>query len=152
MSVFQDQNDYTSIQGNFFRNKAVSDGAISFYLDHFVRTRVSKVTYGVFVSTGYDPSVPDHRSRSHNVYTCNSGVERIGDFFDIVLPKVSFLIPFLKSMLLKKLLYVEYPNSGDEGIQRILWVHIRFCSSFPSSLSFYLVLPWEHHDSEMERR
>ena len=68
VSILQDQNDVHTIYKKLFRNKAVSDGAISFYLDHFVRTRVSKVTYGVFFSPEYDPSDPDHRSRSHNVY------------------------------------------------------------------------------------
>ena len=101
-SIFlQGQND-TTIQRNLFRNKAVSDGAISFYLDHFVRTRVSKVTYGVFIGIEYDPSAPDHRLRSHNVYTCVSGIERISSYFRIILPKVNLLIPFLKSMLLKQ--------------------------------------------------
>jgi hypothetical protein len=43
VSVLQDQND-TTIEKYFFRNKAVSDGAISFYLDHFVRTRENRST------------------------------------------------------------------------------------------------------------
>ena len=78
----------TIVQKNFFlRNKAVSDGAILFYLDHFVETRVSKVTYGVFGVIKYDPSDPDHRSRSHNVSTAVSGDKRIAGFFKIVLPK-----------------------------------------------------------------
>ena len=102
---------------NFFRNKAVSDGAISFYLDHFVRTRVSKVTYGVFGGIDYDSSAPDHRSRSDKVCTYVNGSKRIS-IFDIILPKVSCLISFLKSMLFKRLLFVEYPSFGDEGIQK----------------------------------
>jgi len=68
-------------------SKAVSDGAISFYLDHYVRTRVSKVTYGVFSDIEYDSSVPDHGSKSHEVFVDVSGTERISDFFDIILPK-----------------------------------------------------------------
>jgi hypothetical protein len=68
-------------------NKAVSDGAISFYLDHFVRTRVSKFTYGTFCRIIYDPSDPDHQSRSHNVVTNATGEVRIDDFFDIILPQ-----------------------------------------------------------------
>ena len=74
-----------------FRNKAVSDGAISFYLDHFVKTRVSKVTYGSFCHIPYDPRAPDHILRSHNVFIGVSGAERITNFFDIILPKVSCL-------------------------------------------------------------
>jgi len=68
-------------------NKAVSDGAISFYLDHFVRTRVSKITYGNFCHIPYDQSASDHRSRVHKVFTSVSGNKRISDSFDIILPK-----------------------------------------------------------------
>jgi len=69
-----------------FRNKAVSDGAISFYLHHIVKTRVSKVTYGTFCDVLYDPNNPNHRAR--DVFTCHiSGVTRIKGFFDIILPK-----------------------------------------------------------------
>jgi hypothetical protein len=81
-------------------NKAVSDGAISFYLDHFVRTRVSKITYGNFCHIPYDPNIPDHKSRSHKVFTSVSGSQRITDAFDIILPKntqVSELKEFRKS-------------------------------------------------------
>ena len=95
---------------NFLRNKSVSDGAISFYVDHFVRMRVSKITYGIFCHIPYNPGDPDHRSRSHNVYTDSSGEERVRDFFDIILPKVSCLISFLKSMLLKKLFICRIPK------------------------------------------
>ena len=92
MSVFQDRND-TIIQRRFFkkRNKAVSDGAISSYLDHFVTTRVSKYTYGSFCAIPYNPSAPDHRSRSRNVFAAVSGDKRIDGFFDIIIPKVSCL-------------------------------------------------------------
>jgi hypothetical protein len=46
------------------RNKAVSDGAISFYLDHYVRTRIAKVTYGSKVTVPYDDSNPEHVKRA----------------------------------------------------------------------------------------
>ena len=92
---------FYSKKKGLFRNKAVSDGAISFYLDHFVRTRVSKMTYGSIYTVPYNPSNPDHISRRHKVFIDPvSGIERIGNLFDIILPKVSCLIPFfLKSML-----------------------------------------------------
>ncbi|KAF8901884.1 hypothetical protein CPB84DRAFT_1776920 [Gymnopilus junonius] len=68
-------------------NKAVSDGAISFYLDHFVRTRVSKVTYGSFCATQYDSSNPEHRARSADLITFNSGALMVNHYFAIILPK-----------------------------------------------------------------
>ena len=79
-----------------FRSKAVSDGAISFYLDHFVRARVSKITYGYFCHIPYQPNAPDHSMRSHKVSTSSSGCKQIGDFFDIILPKVKLFNLFPK--------------------------------------------------------
>jgi len=82
-------------------SKAVSDGAISFYLDHFVRTRVSKITYGTFGHTPYEPNSPDHISRFHNVFTNVSGQKRIKGFFEIILPnntQVSETKEFRKSL------------------------------------------------------
>ena len=75
-----------------------------------MRTRVSKITYGKFCSILYDPSDPDHRLRSHSVYTNVSGEERISGFFDIILPKVSCFFSFLKSMLLKILIICRIPK------------------------------------------
>ena len=74
---------------------------------HFTWTTLWELAFpkshnGCLCSIRYDPSDPDHRSRSHSVYTAVSGEERVGNFFDIILPKVSCLISFLKSMLFKK--------------------------------------------------
>ena len=62
-----------------------------------MRTRVSKFTYGSFCAIPYDPSAPDHRSRSKNVFTAVSGTKRITGSFNIILPKVSCLILFFRS-------------------------------------------------------
>ncbi|EAU92333.2 hypothetical protein CC1G_00552 [Coprinopsis cinerea okayama7 len=68
-------------------NKAVSDGAISFYLDHHVTTRVAKFTYGQFRTAFYDASDPDHRLRYTKMYTCASGEKLVPDFFAVILTK-----------------------------------------------------------------
>ncbi|PPQ99000.1 hypothetical protein CVT24_003482 [Panaeolus cyanescens] len=68
-------------------NKAVSDGAISFYLDHYVRVRVAKVTYGYFHDIPFDSSLPDHRQREEHTFMSMGGERRIGNVFDIILPK-----------------------------------------------------------------
>ncbi|EDR07806.1 uncharacterized protein LACBIDRAFT_297982 [Laccaria bicolor S238N-H82] len=68
-------------------NKAVSDGAISFYLDRTVRTRISKFTYGMFCHIPYDPTIPDHLKRALDAFMSISGSKRIGDAFDIILPR-----------------------------------------------------------------
>ncbi|KAF8805172.1 hypothetical protein BYT27DRAFT_7258277 [Phlegmacium glaucopus] len=66
-------------------NKAVSDGAIFFYLDHFVRTRVSKLTYGDFCHIPYDSSDSEHVERVS--FISISGSKRINDYFDVILAK-----------------------------------------------------------------
>lgn len=55
------------------RNKAVSDGAMSFYLDHYVRSRVSKVTYGSIANVLYKDHDPEHTKRSSLRYTQADG-------------------------------------------------------------------------------
>jgi len=70
------------------RNKAVADGAISFYLDHFVATRISRFSYGTSCVATFDPSDIDHVIRSSTTdYSC-SGERIIPGVFDIILPKV----------------------------------------------------------------
>jgi hypothetical protein len=86
----------------------------------------SKFTFGTFCSIKYEPSEPDHRSRSHNVFTSVSGEERIRNYFDIILPQVSCLFPFFKSMLFNfKNAICRIPSLGDEGVQRILCLAFR---------------------------
>ncbi|KAF4620993.1 hypothetical protein D9613_001112 [Agrocybe pediades] len=67
--------------------KAVSDGAISFYLDHYVNTRVSKVTYGNFCHIPFDANDPEHIQRASNTFTSISGNRRIKNSFDVILAK-----------------------------------------------------------------
>ena len=71
-----------------FRNKAVSDGALSFYHDRFVRTRISKFTYGNFCHVHFDPTDPDHQRRCHNTFTDFDGDKRINNCFYVIPPKV----------------------------------------------------------------
>ena len=69
----------------------MSDGALSYYHDHFVSTRVSKFTYGLFCNTLFNPAVPDHQERSHHVRVSASGRRLVPGFFDVILPKVCLL-------------------------------------------------------------
>jgi len=68
-------------------NKAVSDGAISFYLDHFVRSRIAKVTYGVHKRIMYESSNPEHLERSSKVYKGVDGSLYLYNVFDPLLSK-----------------------------------------------------------------
>ena len=71
-----------------FRNKAVCDGALSFYHDSFVNTRISKFTYGIFITNFFDPADPDHQQRLHNTFTDFDGDRVIKNYFFVILPKV----------------------------------------------------------------
>lgn len=75
------------------RNKAVSDGAISFYLDHYVRTRVAKVTYGVELLVRYDEKDPEHVKRSASKFTHVDGTVKLRHGFRTVLAKVWLKCP-----------------------------------------------------------
>ena len=96
----------------------MSDGALSYYHDHFVSTRVSKFTYGYFCHPVFDPAAPDHLQRSHSVYVCASGVRRVQGFFDGILSKVCSFSSVV--MCLINFFYAEHASFGDQGIQKEL--------------------------------
>jgi len=70
------------------RNKAVSDGAISFFLDCSVRARVAKVHYGTMVAVQYNELDPDHELRAIKKYLGICGRYKIPGAFQVILPKV----------------------------------------------------------------
>ncbi|KAF9029411.1 hypothetical protein BDZ89DRAFT_1091791 [Hymenopellis radicata] len=68
-------------------NKAVADGAISFYLDHFVSARVANLTYGVGIGITFDCDDPEHLQRSHQTYYDAAGVRCVRGAFSCILEK-----------------------------------------------------------------
>ncbi|KAK0222695.1 hypothetical protein EDD85DRAFT_860782 [Armillaria nabsnona] len=68
-------------------NKAVADGAVSFYLDHVVSARVSKCCYGVNASVSYDATKPDHIARRHKAFLHVTGELLLDGQYDTILPK-----------------------------------------------------------------
>ncbi|RDB20568.1 Heat shock protein 12A [Hypsizygus marmoreus] len=70
-------------------NKAVADGGVSFYIDHFVTARVAKYAYGIGISHHYDETNVEHKKRSSRRYEDASGYELISRGFSIILPKDS---------------------------------------------------------------
>jgi len=69
-------------------NKAVADGAVSFYLDHFVSARVSKLSYGTRVYHMYIAQKESHRRRVHTLFTDITGYPSILGGFSEILAKV----------------------------------------------------------------
>ncbi|KAF8161604.1 hypothetical protein B0H34DRAFT_386789 [Crassisporium funariophilum] len=76
---------YSVVRPDHHVNKAVADGAISYYIDHYVQTRVSKLTYGSKGSIDYNSSNAEHRSRAHKTFTSVSGIRRIDSIFWVIL-------------------------------------------------------------------
>ncbi|VDB90865.1 unnamed protein product [Peniophora sp. CBMAI 1063] len=62
-------------------NKAVAEGAISFYVDHHVSARVARWTYGTAIKVPYDPSIPSHAQRTHRVYKDATGTYMLENAF-----------------------------------------------------------------------
>lgn len=74
-----------------YSNKAVADGAISFYLDGFVTSRMAKFDYGQEVYVDYLASKESHRSRSGKVEVDCVGRAILVGAFDKILTKVGIL-------------------------------------------------------------
>lgn len=83
-----------------FSNKAVSDGAISFFLDHFVKTRVSRVTVGCFADPIYDPKDPEHVKREKSTHIAQDGEKRVRGHFYVILSKVNGIFSLLMAIVL----------------------------------------------------
>ncbi|KAJ3980729.1 hypothetical protein F5890DRAFT_1575470 [Lentinula detonsa] len=68
-------------------NKAVADGALSYYLDHFVSARVARLTYGTDCVRPYNPSNIEHMRRRHTMTTRPSGRQVIPSAFSTIISK-----------------------------------------------------------------
>ncbi|KAG2353445.1 hypothetical protein BDR07DRAFT_1367118 [Suillus spraguei] len=82
-------------------NKAVADGAVSFYIDHLVSSRVARATYGTDCNTQYNSRDPEHLARQHKKFIGLTG-ELLPDYFQSILLKgtqVSELREFRKSFI-----------------------------------------------------
>ncbi|KAH9940120.1 uncharacterized protein BXZ73DRAFT_43304 [Epithele typhae] len=77
----------TLFRPNSHTNKAVANGAVCFFLEHFVSTRVMKITYGVKIVVHYNPADPEHLQRAANTYTKHSGRVVVRDAFSPILKK-----------------------------------------------------------------
>lgn len=71
-----------------FSVKAVADGAASFYLDHYVTARVSKVAYGVKSYMVYNASNQEHYKRREKLVYEKFGDVLVPDGFVTMVKKV----------------------------------------------------------------
>ncbi|KAG1846557.1 hypothetical protein DFJ58DRAFT_747163 [Suillus subalutaceus] len=68
-------------------NKAVADGAVSFYIDHLVSSRVARATYGVECFIPYHSGDPEHQVRLHKSFIDPTGELCIPEYFESILLK-----------------------------------------------------------------
>lgn len=74
------------------RSKAVADGAISYYLDHWVNARVAKYSIGVLFEEEFDSRNSDHindPAKKALVHEGATGTKFIGPKFECYISKVS---------------------------------------------------------------
>lgn len=72
----------------------MADGAVSFYLDHFVAVRVAKFSYGARCFRIYNAKDQEHAKRSSSAYVGIDGEKHIPNGFEVVLHKVYSISPF----------------------------------------------------------
>ncbi|OAX34642.1 hypothetical protein K503DRAFT_859084 [Rhizopogon vinicolor AM-OR11-026] len=82
-------------------NKAVADGAVSFYIDHLVSSRVARATYGVEIYTPFNPHDPEHQARQHTRFFDAAGDPSIPNQFASILLKGSVFVTRRAHDLLK---------------------------------------------------
>lgn len=70
------------------RNKAVAEGAVSYYLGNVVSARVARLTYGVQVVCAYNESNAEHYSRRDKLVQWPSGRMMVPKGFSSILTKV----------------------------------------------------------------
>ncbi|EIW80615.1 hypothetical protein CONPUDRAFT_125441 [Coniophora puteana RWD-64-598 SS2] len=68
-------------------NKAVADGAASFYIDHLVSSRAARFAYGVECFTVFEPYNSEHIKRQHTKCVAASGVVAVPHFFTSIVRK-----------------------------------------------------------------
>ena len=71
------------------RNKAVAQGAIAYFLDGIVRSRMSRHKYGIRMSVRYDPYDYEHAERASKAVFMADGIKRLPDAFSTILNEVS---------------------------------------------------------------
>lgn len=69
-------------------HKAVPDGALSFLVDHLVKARVARATFGTECSAAVDEENPEHVSRREAWYTDAAGDLAVPHAFQTILRKV----------------------------------------------------------------
>ncbi|PPQ68081.1 hypothetical protein CVT24_002945 [Panaeolus cyanescens] len=101
-------------------NKAVANGAASYYLDHFVRARLSKVAYGFFGPITYKPKFRSHRkqhARPDGYYENDDGAVVLPHYFAEMLAKNVKVSEFKET---RKSVYARNSSKFEGGMDVIV--------------------------------
>jgi hypothetical protein len=74
-----------------YSHKAVPDGALSSLVDHLVKSRVARATYGTTYADLVDEENPEHLSRKESWYMSPAGLRLVPKAFKGILCKVWIL-------------------------------------------------------------
>jgi len=91
-------------------DKAVAVGAVSFYIDRFVKGRITKYAIGVPYCIPYKRSDPDHAKREYKLYTDELGDKYVPDAFDTMLSKEAKV---LETREIRTTLHLVFEGSPD---------------------------------------
>ncbi|KAG2097232.1 uncharacterized protein F5147DRAFT_816648, partial [Suillus discolor] len=86
-------------------NQVVANGAVSYFIDHLVSTRVARFTYGTECSVLFNPLDMEHRSRQKEVFRSVSGTLALPGAFSSILTKgtlVSVQQEFSKTFAIRR--------------------------------------------------
>ncbi|KAF8632488.1 hypothetical protein AX15_001857 [Amanita polypyramis BW_CC] len=75
------------IENRYQMLTSVAEGSVSFSIDHFVTTRVSRYTYGVEFNPVFKKSNPERVTRAHMCYVNLSGFRQVPNGFATILPR-----------------------------------------------------------------
>lgn len=67
----------------------MAEGAVSYYLNHWVKSRVSKYTFGVPCSVRFREEEEEHTRREHTTFLSPSGLRYLPGAFETILQRVS---------------------------------------------------------------
>ncbi len=84
---------------DFHSNKAVAEGAVSYYLQRFVSVRMARLTYGSSCCIDFDEADAEHHIRRGNIYYRASGEAVLPDAYTVMITKVCYTIKCIEDMV-----------------------------------------------------
>ncbi|KAH0836433.1 hypothetical protein J3R83DRAFT_8038 [Lanmaoa asiatica] len=94
-------------------HKAVPDGALLFLVDHLVKSRVARATYGTTYATLVDLGDPEHLSRSATWHMNAAGLPMVPLAFKAILQKAGFC-SFVEGDLMLTIIFLQGVQADEQ--------------------------------------